>query len=246
MNQLTPKTKKILLISGFIAIILIICIPLLYSFLHSATVIIQVAPLDATVTINGKEYASGLHQITPKSQSEVIVSAPNFETKTFNLDFKKGEITKILTYLVPEDDNWDYYKQLSNEDSLSVLLSLNGYQPWDLYQIDPNLTTDQDTTADDFLKTVFIRNATPYSFAICNGPATRTNCDAINISYDYYFECGNRLCLAITGRGPSLTTNTIDAIKEKLSARGYNFDDYEYFYEQKLETLPNDDDEGEA
>lgn len=240
MRKLTTKTK-IILISTFTTLTVLIFGITIYNQIHSATLLIQIAPLDATVTINGQEYSNGSFRIAPKTQAEVTITAPEFKTKTLTLDIKSHEVTKLVTYLIPEDNDWRPYKELDNKDSLSTLLYMNGYQPWDLFQISSNLTTDQDSSADSLINTISIRTLTPFSFSICSGPASRTNCNAISIKYDYYLECGNTLCLAITGRGANLNDATLATIREKLAERGYNFDNYEYFYTQELERLPDSD-----
>lgn len=220
------------LILGTLIIITIIITTIIYQYLHSSTIIIQVAPINASISIDGEKYQNGIFKTSPKDQVEIVISAEGFETKTFNTPIEKGKLTKILTYLVPEDNNWEYYEKTANQESLSILLTNSGYQSWDLIKISPNLTNDQDNSADNLIKKLSIESITPIQFSICGTPATRLNCDSISINYGYSPECNDTLCLLISGRKATLTSDTTNLIKSKLAEKGYNFNDYPYFYTQ--------------
>lgn len=224
--------KPLIIITTIIAIIAIIVAAFIYSYLHSSTLVIQVAPTNATITINDKTYQNGIFKTKPQDQITATISANGFQTKTINLPLEKHKINQLFTYLVPTNDNWEYYEKAENQESLSILLTNSGYQSWDLIKVNSNLTTDQDNSADTLIKKLSIETITPIQFSICGEPATRSNCDSISINYTYSSECDNQLCLAISGRRAALTPETLNTVKTKMAEKGYNLDNYSYFYQQ--------------
>lgn len=227
-----PANFKLLLMTVIIVIIITIVTAVTYQHLHSSTLIIQVAPTNATITINSKTYQNGLFTTTPKDQVEATISADGFKTKQISFSLEKNKTNKLFTYLVPENDDWSYYEKVENQDSLSILLTNSGYQSWDLIKVNSNLTTDQDTSADKLIKELSVKTVTPIQFSVCGEPATRSNCDSISIGYDYSKKCDNMLCLVITGRKSNISQDTLNLVKTKLSEKGYNFTDYHYTYQQ--------------
>lgn len=227
-----PANFKLLLTAIVVTIIVVATSILVYQHFHSSTLIIQVAPTNAVITIDNKTYQNGLFTTAPKDQVDATISADGFKTKNLSLSLEKGKVNKLLTYLTPENDDWSYYEAAENQESLSILLTNSGYQSWDLIKVNSNLTTDQDTSADALIKKLSIKSVTPIQFSICGEPATRSNCDAISVSYDYSSECDNMLCLVITGRKAAISQDTLNLIKNKISEQGYNFTDYPYFYKQ--------------
>lgn len=204
----------------------------IFSYLHSATVIIQIAPVDATISIDGKILHNGLHKIRPHDQAEIAITADGFVPKSLNVDIEKGAITKIIAYLVPEGEQWQYYEQAKNKESLTILLANAGFQGGKMDE-QANLTIDHDISANEFLKKLSVRSIMPIQLAICGEPAKRMNCDAIEVEYDYYTECDDTLCLKIRGRGQELSQDAKDRIIQEFVNRGYNFENYQYFYEYK-------------
>lgn len=228
MHKISTKTKFILLtIACFILIFAIV-----WHYLHSATLIIQIAPTDATILLNGSPYQNGLHNLAPKKDLEVTISAENFETKTFTINLEYGKVTNLFAYLLPQDNNWDIYISQSHQESLNLLLADNGYQYWNLAKTSDNLTLDQDNSADNLIKKLSIKTLIPIQFSVCGKPANRLNCNAFSIDYNYSPDCGNNLCLIITSREPTFTDKVKQNVQDKLTSLGYNFSDYLYTYKQ--------------
>lgn len=226
-QPLKPK----LILATIIAILLIIVITII-NYLHSSTLIIQVAPVNANITINGKTYKNGLHKTAPKNKAEVTVSAEGFTSKTLTLDLKSGYSSSLLLYLVPLEEKWEIYEEEKNKESLNILLANNGYQYWNLNKISNNLTIDQDNSAENFIKKISIRSIMPLQFSICGEPANRLNCDSLTIDYNYSQKYNDSLCISISGRKANLEQSTLDIIRNKLTEYGYNLNDYNFFYQQ--------------
>ncbi len=68
----------------------------------------------------------------------------------------------------------------------------------------------------------------PLNLSVCGENATRMNCDAITVEY----VDGK---LAISGRKAKLDESGLEAVKNGLSEKGYNLEDYEYSYSQKTD-----------
>lgn len=227
MNKfhLNLKPKFIALILALITIIIAIII-FLTTYFRPATLILQIAPTSATVTIDGKTYTNGSHQLSPKKQAEVTISADGFQPKTLHLDLKSGTVSKIITYLVPNDNDWVSYTKMQNKDSLSLLASAYGYQPWDFFYTGPKLLTDDDTSADDFIHKVSLKGLGTIELDQCDGDV----CVIANVEYNYFSECASNLCLKISGYADDITPEILNLVRINLAANGFNLDDYTYFY----------------
>ncbi len=68
----------------------------------------------------------------------------------------------------------------------------------------------------------------PLNLSVCGENATRMNCDAITVEY----TDGK---LAISGRKAKLDADGLTAVKNGLSEKGYNLEDYEYNYRQRTD-----------
>lgn len=201
-----------------LALISIIALIILYIYLHSATLLIQVAPYSANISINQKIYQNGLYKVKPEKQIEVTVSADGFKPETFSIELPKNQATTIITSLTPTEDNQNFYQKSENRDSLSILIANNDLEP------SPDL---QNT-----LKKISLQSSVPIETSYCGTPATRANCNSVSINYDYYPECENLLCVKITGRKSQLDEETLNVVRGQLSKLGYNLNDYQYFYQQ--------------
>lgn len=228
MNKLSTKTKCLI----FAAACLILIFIALWHYFHSATLIIQIAPTDATILINGTPYQNGLYNLRPQEDIEVTISANKFETKTLTINLEYGKVTNLFTYLTPKNDNWNIYIDQSYQESLNLLLTNSGYQYWDVAKTTSNLTIDQDNTAEDFIKKLSIKTLVPIQFSVCGKPANRLNCNSFSIDYNYSPDCGNNLCLIITSREPTFSNKVKKNVQDKLSSLGYDLSNYRYTYRQ--------------
>lgn len=226
------KKRTIILISSILTIIAIIVAIAVFtaSKAKSAKLIIQIAPTDAIVTIDGKEYQNGTYNFYPNEGVEVKISAESFRTKALNIDLAENSSNKLSTFLVPEDNDFSFYEKQNNLDSLNILLSLNGYTGGIGGNRGDNITTDKNHSADGFIKKLEIQNQLPLTFTICGEPASRMNCNSVQVTYGYHEDCNNSLCIIISGRTKEINGETVRTVNEKLSEIGYNLDDYTYIY----------------
>ena len=88
-------------------------------------------------------------------------------------------------------------------------------------------------TAEELAHRQGIVGVLPMEFALCEGAATRVNCDAVRVSYEKM--CKGKECVVTRGRKAELTEETLSQVQERLAEKGYNLDDYEYVYVQEVE-----------
>lgn len=215
-----PRKTIIIILSVIIALAAIIfTIFQIISSLKSSTVIIAVSPIDAKIIIDGQEYRNGIYHLFPKENVNIEIKYPNFESKTKTVNLEKNKLTEIFDYLEPNDNDWSFYEYKQNENSLAMLKNIQEYIP----------TTEN---YQKFIQKISLESLSPISLSICNGVATKSNCNNLKINYDYYADCGDKKCLSITGKEQTLSNEAINYIANYFNAIGYDFELYDYFYNQ--------------
>lgn len=224
--------RKTIIAFGFLMLIalvvFILVVPAIKKISRPAFLDILVAPLDSIVQIDGNTYGNGVYEFEPGTYVATI-SSDGFESKTIELELEKNKTTDLYLYLEQDNGKWDYYQKRHNAQSLDALLKINGYS-------EPTLSpTDHDETDSDFVHAMSISAYMPVYFSICGEPASRMNCDAISIYYDYSEQCNNELCLIITGRRKEINQETLTKVNSELQERGFSLNDYKYTYIQNTE-----------
>ncbi|RYC75003.1 hypothetical protein [Candidatus Nanosyncoccus alces] len=228
-NFFRNKWVRAILAVDILAIIGIVTV-VIYNLTKNAIIDFTIAPIDATITVNGNSnYHNGSFQFHPGTY-EVTISHESLDPKTFIIELQPDSDVAITTFL-SEDGIFDFYKLKDNYSSYLMLERIASPNN--------NQTTDHDTSAEEFILQQEQKNSisefTPIRFAICENPATRVNCDAVEVTYDYSEKCDNQKCLIIKGRKEELTNDVITELTNQLSSRGYNLDNYRYIYEQDTE-----------
>ena len=118
----------VLFVSIIVAVlaIFLVIIPLIKDATRLAFLDVLVAPVDATITINGEKYNNAVYEMEPGHYA-ATVSKENFKSVTVEFDLKKGETTGLYLYLEPTNDDWEVYEQTENQASMEALLRLNNY-----------------------------------------------------------------------------------------------------------------------
>ena len=222
-----------------IAAIILIIIISVNKATETAIINFNVTPVDATITINGRDgyenYGQPIegNKNSDRSYSlkpgtyEIQISHPDLDTKTFNLNLESNTNTTVTTFL-SKDGDFYFYTLRDNLSSFNRLTSIASAKD--------NQTIDQDTSAEAFIlqqeRKDSITKLTPIRFAICGEPASRVNCNAIEVTYDYSEKCDNQRCLIIKGRADELFNDVINELANQLEVKGYNLKNYRYIYEQ--------------
>ena len=199
--------KKRLVIVGCIVmdvVVLIVYIVLLILKLNRTVILdVNVVPNVAKVMIDGTEYASGVYKVYP-GEAEVEIKADCFESKNLNVMFSNHNITKIYDYLMPNQDNLNYYSE--HEDDAEALKKIGG------------------DDALKMLKIISIKDVLPivdYKYGGLNGTSREI---VINESY----ECETYFCLTAIGN-----FENENVVKNLIRAKGYDPADYEIKYEKR-------------
>ena len=176
---------------------------------------VMAAPTSATVTLDGVEYKTGMHEIEPGDYSVKIV-ADDFIDKEFTLRVDRGNVTSISTYLVHVAEGMEYY--LHDRDSFEILRRLSVGDDERLQNF-----------MDSYDKLVSVEDVLPLwsSFIGTNGEIiTQTIRDS---TYDE--RCQMIFCLIVSGD----ETNQ-EAAERTLKEKGYTLSDYEVIYGDQKET----------
>lgn len=158
------KWVRIVLVLDFIVIIAIIGLVIANS-MKTSIVSFYVAPVDATIVVNGTKYTNGTYQFFPGSY-DVVISHADLDSKDFHLDLTSNSTTNVTTFLSATDDNgtqtFDFYTLKPNYDSFQTLASIAGK--------DNNQTIDRDTSAEEFIEkyqntyNIYYSNALPINY----------------------------------------------------------------------------------
>ncbi|MBR3132406.1 hypothetical protein IKG33_03305 [Candidatus Saccharibacteria bacterium] len=233
------RTYRRIVIFGGMGIVLILIIflgivPLIDYLNRPAYVDILIAPVEAKIMIDGKEYRNATYELEP-GEYKAEISREGYKSKEINFIVNHGETIKLYTYLDPEDGDFSDYEEKKNVDSLKALLRMNGYNEEGEEIEDGFSMIDEDKTANDFINKVTIAKEMPIYMSVCGKPAKRTNCNSISVNYDYDYRCdGNRLCLIIRSRERALSEVTLDEVKKGVESLGRKFSEYKYVYDQNV------------
>ncbi len=112
---------------GILIAVIAIAIPitlLVIDSLKTSTLLIFVTPLDATITINGKQYPNGNYRLFPQNgQVTATISKDGYQSKEISLSLESNKTTTLYTYLVC--DNGELYCYLKDTESYNLLKYLN-------------------------------------------------------------------------------------------------------------------------
>ena len=212
----------------FIFIIVIVGIAIfLINTAKTASLILSVAPVDASIQLNGQgNYANGVHQIQPGTY-EVAISHDGLNPKTFTVDLESGHVTMVIAFL-SDNGNFDFYALKDNYISFQKLAEIASQ--------DNNTTTDQDVSAEQFIQDFqqnyqLYQTALPadiYEYQENNGLYTTTQYIAIEADKNNN-ACQKTLCI----KAKIVISNDTDSVINFLQDKGFNLKLIEVEYEEQ-------------
>ena len=211
------KWVRLILIVDILAIIGIIAI-IIYNLTKNSIINFTIAPIDATITVNGNSsYHNGSYQFHPGTY-EVVIYHDGLNSKTFTVELQDNSNAAITTFL-SGSDNFDFYRLKDNYSSYLALERIAAASD--------NQTTDHDTSAEEFIAD-FRRNYNLYSTQL---PATYSEYDDNNelvkyISVNKSDKCDVTLCIKALMNSESDRT-LADSL---LQGKGFNLEDFEIEY----------------
>ena len=220
--------RKILIaLGGLIAIAGIVALVfLIINSNKNMTLSILVAPTDAKITINGKEYTNGNYQEFPASKISVTIEREGFDTKELELEGGSNKVVKIQTYL--ETQNLEKYREMG--DSYRVLRLIADYSDTKI----SNFITESNKIEE-------IKYKLPvWTMASFSNSEVHTTSDGFDtteninpgiklVDGNQELECEKMSCIKALISGER-TNKEDQAINDKIRELGYNPSDYQIIY----------------
>lgn len=202
------KNHRIL--SAIILIDLIAIIAVVFIFIQqnskSATLDILVTPADVTIKINNKVYENNNSYDLKPGIYNVEISMEDMVTKTETLEIKSNSFTRLYTYLLDNNNSFNYYKtHLQDFYSLKQIASQND-QP-----------AQEFITWADHAYSITEKLPLEY-YERTNNPI------AVYIDQSQYY-CEEIVCLSAYTSGNQNHTNQI--VKNLIQNAGFNLEDYD-------------------
>ncbi|MBQ3326051.1 hypothetical protein IJG79_02825 [Candidatus Saccharibacteria bacterium] len=184
---------------------------LLISNSDKTSVEIRVAPADAKILIDGKEYKNGTYQL-PIGEKQIHIEFGNdFVSQDYSINIpKSNEPYKLYNYLVQRDGSTSWYD--THESDAILLNTIGDY-----------LAGKQ---AEQYLNNYPIINKLPIIVAQYDKEYNYTE---YRIDGGKFEQCKADFCLKIT----DTTGGNLEAAKQKITNLGYNLSDFEIIYEYK-------------
>ena len=198
---------------GILMVIFMLVVPIVRWATRKTYIDIATAPTIAKVTIDGKEYKNGSHEIEPGEYTATI-SADGFESKTITVKVEPRTYTQILDYLVNEKEGLKYFERSTID--LSILRQIK----------DDKTIADFISQYDEKLK---IKDELPLS---ANYNRNEGIPGAINDIVELQIadgsndpRCGYVFCLLVES-----DQSNEKRIRDFLKQNNYNYDNYEVLY----------------
>lgn len=205
------KTYKYI-VYGILGILAAFVLLILVTKSSTASVEIRVAPADAIITINGKEYKNGTYQL-PTGEAKIHIEfGADFVAQdyTINIPEKQGEVTKIFTFLNQRDGTTSWYD--SHESDALLMTTIGDY-----------LASEK---AKKYLEDHPITNNLPIIVAEYD---KNYNYTEYRIDGGKFEQCKSDFCIKIT----DTTGNNLEVAKQKIKNLGFSLTDFEIIYEYK-------------
>lgn len=206
------KNHKVISLVAFLNVVLILVVILIIVMHNAKTAVIDiyVAPVEANITINGKNYENFNSYDVMPGDYHAVIAMEGMQTKEVDFTLEDDGMYHLWEYLLDENGGFDYYLTRQN-DELALAKVAN------------------DDAAKKFVaeyeKVAEITNILPIQY------------DAYTDNYAYYIrykiiqdmreDCDRIVCLIIEDN----TGGNEQRAKDKIKEEGYNPSDYDITYE---------------
>ncbi len=198
----------ILIAISIITILSLVLIPIINGGQKTTLLGINIAPGDATLTINGEDYHSGVYEMTAGSYTGTL-HKDGFSSKTINFELKANETTTIYEYILSDTEGFNYF-----ERSKTDLATLENIDDADVKTFLANYAKKKDISNNfPILLDYYIEEtSTLFSGRITDGTS--------EVRCDYAF------CLKV-----DKSKKYAWRVKEVIELAGFNYEDYRIIYE---------------
>ncbi len=200
--------KKKLLVIGFVildAVALVVLITLAIMKANRTAVLdISLVPSIAKISIGGTDFMSGAHKTYPSEKVEAMISADGFVSKTIEVELGANKTTRIHEFLMPEENNLNYYAKNPEEAAGLVVFS--------------------DEVAKNLVRVLSIQKVLPitdFQYGGLNGKSRE-------VAVSELYDCDVYLCLQAIGN-----FETEKQVDDLIMAKGFNPKDYKIKYEKR-------------
>ena len=174
------------------------------------------APTEAVITIDGKDYKTGTHEFKPGKYTGEI-HYDGFDSKTVEINVGQRSVASVTDYLLNQKEGLLYFEKSAAD--IAVLENITG-----------------DEAVANFLtayhKKYAIMDELPLDASFDNRAETGfPSQDLVSVKIENgnsHEKCNGTLCLLIVGKKVSNKK-----VKEVLSEKGYQIEDYEVIYEKE-------------
>ncbi|MBR3246751.1 hypothetical protein IKF87_02610 [Candidatus Saccharibacteria bacterium] len=206
------KVLSAIIGANIVAIIIVIGI-IISHYAKTATIDIKVAPIDATIKLNGQQYNNlSQHDIVP-GHYHIEISMDNMQPVSYDINLEKNGFANIYAYLKDTNDSYDYY--LSHPEDEFIL--------------------EEVAPADDAKAQVFIKNYKKIASLKDHLPI---DVSEYTEDFAYYTQysirentdiqgCDKVICIIIEDN----TGDNEEQAKKKIQDLGFNLADYRIDYE---------------
>lgn len=215
------KWVRVVLIADAIVVLILIILAIVNAS-KTATLVLDVTPIDATISINGKgNYINGTYDLSPGNY-KIDITREGLDGKSFDITIDKGQIATITAYLTSGGDI-SFYKAKDQRNSFEKLRNM--------ISADTNNTTDHDDSAkeavvvlyDDFMRLGVL----PIEDTLYEGTdAGRRLVRDITIRQSSDQSCETWLCIEAL----MLKTDNQSIVLKDLENNGFTVEDYEIKY----------------
>ena len=221
LSFIDGREDKIIKVAGILsAICLVIILALIITGNINAStgrtfLSLNVAPVDAKIVIDGKEYANGVYEL-PAGEYSAEISKDGFEKKNANIKVNGGTTTVYYDYILNKKEGLDYFKR--NATDIAILSRVNNEE----VEAFVNTYNQQKAVLDKLpLKKMVNMNA---------GNARINAADVVVADGTNESSCEMAYCLLVRSDGKNI--NAIKkAAKEMLSEKGFDLNNYEVVYD---------------
>lgn len=218
MGSSTSNHKKLIILIC-ILVILFGAGALVYNAMKSAKLSILVAPNNAVVRIDGKEYQNGQYKFFPKSNVEVEIASDGYQTQHLVVDLLPKQTTLLRAVLEDEEGGYESYLLDNDRYNLVKLIAP---------EIGNSELTSFIESVDKKLKILGllpVNENTGEFYKDQHGffVSMDDNAAIIQIMASNDEGCNVVPCLEIF-----VTDGDISKVRSFLTKKGYNLDDYSY------------------
>ncbi len=214
---------RAILIIDAIAIAIIVGV-MVWNATKTATLILNVAPVDAKIQIGSGSYQNGTYKMHP-GVYDVVVSRDGLDTKTFTVDLGSGSAVYFSVFLKSGEDNFDFYTLDDNFESFRKLAEIASEKDNNTFDSDlsaESFVADYQKKYDEYISGVFPINYSAYD-EVDNGRVLTTDVTIRRGSDDI---CEHTLCLEAL----MVFTDDADLVYDLLEENDLAPEDYEIHY----------------